>query len=60
MIHQLFGPWVNLVGDGGFGAWSVGGWFVMKYANGVMFGLVAVLFVAGMLINLPDHDQDRR
>ena len=54
MINQLWGPLINLVGDGGYRAWTIGGWFVMKYANLVLFILIAVLFLGGMFINLPE------
>jgi len=34
MNHQLWGPLISLVGGGGgYRAITVGGWFVMKYAN---------------------------
>lgn len=55
MIHQLWGPLVNLVGDGGYAALTVGSWFVMKFANVVMYLLIAVLFVGGMFTNLPER-----
>ena len=55
MIHQLWGPVVNLVGDGGYQALTLGGWFVMKYANVLMYVAIAVLFTASMLLHLPEH-----
>jgi hypothetical protein len=54
VIHQLLGPVFNLVGDGGFAAWKVGDWLVVKYANLVLIGLVAGLFLAGMFFHLPE------
>lgn len=55
MTNQLWGPLINLVGDGGFVAWTIGGWFVMKYANVALFVIIAVLFLGGMFINLPEQ-----
>ena len=55
MIHQLWGPLVNLVGDGGYRALTAGDWFVMKYANVLMYVAVAVLFTASMFLHLPEH-----
>lgn len=60
MIEQLWGTLFNLVGDGGYGALTVGGWFLMKYANIVMYGIVAVLFVVGMLVDLPERRRDEK
>lgn len=59
MIDQLWGPLINLTGDGGYLAWTIGGWFVMKYANIVMFIIIAVLFLGGMFINLPEKDESQ-
>ena len=58
MIDQLFGPVVNLVGDGGYHAWTVGTWLVVKGANIIIYVVIAVVFVLGMLINIPEHHQD--
>ena len=58
VINQLWGPVVNLVGDGGYDAWTVGTWLVVKGANIIMYAVIAVVFVAGMLINIPEHQQD--
>jgi len=55
VINQLWGPLVDLVGDGGYQAWTIGDWFVMKYANIIMYALIAVLFLAAMFINIPDR-----
>jgi len=55
VIHQLWGPLVNLVGDGGYRALTSGDWFVMKYANVLMYVAVAVLFTASMFLHLPEH-----
>lgn len=60
MIHQLWGPLVNLVGDGGYRALTLGGWFVMKYANVLMYVVVAVLFTASMFLHLPGHGGEPR
>lgn len=53
MINQLWGPIVDLVRDGGYAAWTVGDWLTLKYANLILFAIVAVLFVGGMLIDVP-------
>ncbi|MHB8244258.1 MAG: hypothetical protein ACYDGN_02735 [Acidimicrobiales bacterium] len=55
MTTQLFGSLVNLVGNGGFRAWTFGDWFLMKYGNIVMVVLVAGLFLVGLVVNLPEH-----
>lgn len=57
MINQLLGPVFNLIGDGGFGAWRIGTWFVLKYANLVMFVVVAALFGLGLVLNFPDRTE---
>ena len=54
MINQLWGPLINLVGDGGYLAWTIGDWFLMKWGNIAMFVLIAILFFAGMFIQLPE------
>ena len=54
MINQMWGPFVDLTGDGGYQAATMGDWFVMKYANIVMFVAVATLFVVGMFVHLPE------
>jgi len=52
MIHQLWGPLFDLVGDGGYNAWTFS-WFFFKVANLIEMILVVLIFVAGMFINLP-------
>jgi hypothetical protein len=52
MIHQLWGPVFDLVGDGGFHAVTFS-WFTLKIGNIIEMGLVVLIFVAGMFINLP-------
>lgn len=58
MIHQLWGPLINLVGDGGYRAWTIGDWFLMKYSNVVSIIIIAALFFGGMFINLREGKQD--
>lgn len=55
MIHQLWGPLANLVGDGSYRALTVGDWFAMKYANLAVYLLIAALFVVGMFVGLPER-----
>ena len=52
MIVQLFGPVFDLVGDGGFKAFTFS-WFTLKVANVIEMILVVLIFVVGMFINLP-------
>ena len=52
MIVQLWGPVFDLVGDGGFKAFTFS-WFTLKYGNVIEIILVVLIFVAGMFINLP-------
>jgi hypothetical protein len=52
MIVQLFGPVFDLVGDGGFKAFTFS-WFTLKYGNVIEMILVVLIFVVGMFINLP-------
>ena len=52
MIVQLWGPVFDLVGDGGFKAFTFS-WFTLKYGNVIEMILVVLIFVAGMFINLP-------
>jgi len=59
VIHQVWGPLVNLVGDGGYRALRIGGWFVMKYSNIVMYVIIAGLFVLGMFVGLPERGAGR-
>jgi hypothetical protein len=62
MIHQLWGPVFDLVGDGGFTAWTFS-WFFLKVGNVIEMILVVVIFLAGMFVNLPGgstDSQDRR
>jgi hypothetical protein len=58
VIDQLWGPVVNLVGDGGYSAWTVGTWLVVKGANLIMYAVIAVVFLLGAFINIPEHHQD--
>ena len=58
VIHQLWGPFVDLVGGGGYRALTFGSWFVMKYANVLVFVVVAVLFTVSMFLHLPEHGGD--
>lgn len=51
---------MNLVRDGGYAAWTIGDWFVMKYSNVAIYGLIAMLFVLGMFIELPDRRRGTR
>ncbi len=51
---------VDLIGSGGYRALTLGGWFVMKYANVLMYVVVAVLFTASMLLHLPEHGGEPR
>jgi len=59
VIHQLWGPFFDLVGNGGFASVSFG-WVLIKIPNLIEIILVVVLFVAGMFINLPDRTRRRR
>jgi len=52
MIHQLWGPVFDLVGDGGYHAFTFS-WFFLKVANVIEIILVVVIFVVGMFVNLP-------
>ena len=52
MIIQLWGPVFDLVGDGGFKAFTFS-WFTLKYGNVIEMILVVLIFVVGMFINLP-------
>jgi len=52
MIHQLWGPLFDLVGDGGYHAFTFS-WFFLKVANVIEIILVVVIFVVGMFVNLP-------
>ena len=52
MIHQLWGPLFDLVGDGGFTAWTFS-WFFLKIGNVIEMILVVLIFAVGMFINLP-------
>ncbi len=60
MNHQLWGPLISLVGDGGYRAITVGGWFVMKYANIAAYLVVAVVFVTAMFLNLAADDGEQK
>jgi hypothetical protein len=52
MIVQLWGPVFDLVGDGGFKAFTFS-WFTLKYGNVIEMILVVLIFLVGMFINLP-------
>ena len=52
MIVQLWGPVFDLVGDGGFKAFTFS-WFTLKYGNVIEMILVVLIFVVGMFNNLP-------
>ena len=52
MINQLFGPVFDLVGDGGYKAFTFS-WFTLKYGKVIEMILVVLIFVVGMFINLP-------
>jgi len=52
MLNQLFGPVFDLVGHGGFNAFTFS-WFTLKVANVVEMILVVLMFLVGMFINLP-------
>src|SRR5271165_821316 len=54
VLHQLWGPFFDLVGNGGFSSVSFG-WVLIKIPNLIEIILVVVLFVAGLFINLPDR-----
>jgi hypothetical protein len=55
VINQLWGPYLDLVGDGGYAAWTFGDWVTLKYGNLIMFAIIAVLFIAGMFIDVPER-----
>jgi hypothetical protein len=57
MINQLFGPVFDLVGDGGYKAFTFS-WFTLKYGNVIEMILVVLIFVVGMFINLPSRKAD--
>ena len=48
----MWGPVFDLVGDGGFKAFTFS-WFTLKYGNVIEMILVVLIFLAGMFINLP-------
>jgi hypothetical protein len=52
MIHQLWGALFDLVGNGGYTAWTFS-WFFLKIGNVIEMILVVLIFVVGMFINLP-------
>ena len=54
VIHQLWGPFFDLLGNGGFNSVSFG-WVLIKIPNLIEIILVVVLFIAGLFINLPDR-----
>lgn len=59
VLNQLWGPFFDLVGNGGFSSLSFG-WVLIKIPNLIEIILVVVLFVAGMFINLPDRTRRGR
>jgi hypothetical protein len=56
MINQLWGPIWDLVGDGGFKAFSHA-WLFIKAANLVEVVIVVILCVGGMFVHLPGGKQ---
>ena len=52
MIHQLWGPLFDLVGNGGYHAFTFS-WFFLKVSNVIEIILVVLIFVVGMFVNLP-------
>lgn len=52
MIHQLWGPVFDLVGNGGYHAFTFS-WFFLKVGNVIEMILVVLIFVVGMFVNLP-------
>jgi hypothetical protein len=52
MIHQLWGPLFDLVGNGGYHAFTFS-WFFLKVGNVIEIILVVLIFVVGMFVNLP-------
>jgi hypothetical protein len=54
VIHQLWGPFWDLMGNGNFSAVTLG-WVLIKIPNLIEIILVVVLFLAGMFINIPDR-----
>jgi len=59
MIHQLWGPLFDLVGNGGYHAFTFS-WFFLKAANVVEIVLVGVIFGFGMFVNLPGGKTETR
>jgi hypothetical protein len=59
MIHQLWGPVFDLVGNGGFNAITFS-WFTLKIGNVIEMILVVVIFLAGMFVNLPGGSVESR
>jgi hypothetical protein len=55
VINQIWGPLFDLMGDGGFKAFSHA-WLFIKAANLVEVVLVVVLFVVGMFVNIPGRE----
>jgi hypothetical protein len=52
MIMQLWGPLFDLVGDGGYHAFTFS-WFFLKVSNVIEMILIVAIFVGGMFLNLP-------
>ena len=59
MIHQLWGPVFDLVGDGGYHAITFS-WFFLKIGNVIEMILVVLIFVVGMFVNLPGGNAETR
>jgi hypothetical protein len=59
MINQLWGPVFDLVGDGGYHAFTFS-WFFLKVGNVIEMILVVLIFVAGMFVNLPGGKAETR
>ena len=60
MINQLWGPFIDLVGDGGYAAWTFGDWVTLKYGNLIVLAIIVVLFVVGMFIDVPHRAESSR
>jgi hypothetical protein len=54
VINQLWGPFFDLTGNGGFASVSAG-WVLIKNSNLIEIILVVALFAAGLLIRFPDR-----
>ncbi len=59
MIYQLWGPVFDLVGDGGYHAFTFS-WFFLKVGNVIEVALVVLIFAVGMFVNLPGGKAETR